>query len=112
MKSKLVWEKSGERTFVLILDPGEEAFAAITEFAGCERLSGAGSREAVIGHTAVLSHRPGSPRTAATRSDALAQSAAGRRLQQYEFNGFQGGMVELRGIEPLTSSLRTRRSPN
>ena len=24
----------------------------------------------------------------------------------------KGGMVELRGIEPLTSSLRTRRSPN
>jgi hypothetical protein len=26
MKSKLVWENSGERTYVLILDPGEEAF--------------------------------------------------------------------------------------
>ena len=41
MKSKLVWEKSGERTFVLILDSGEEAFAAITEFAGRDKLSGA-----------------------------------------------------------------------
>jgi predicted DNA-binding protein with PD1-like motif len=41
MKSKLVWEKAGERTFVLILDPGEEAFAAITEFAGREKLRGA-----------------------------------------------------------------------
>jgi uncharacterized protein len=41
MKSKLVWEKSGERTFVLVLDGGEEAFAAITEFAGQEKLSGA-----------------------------------------------------------------------
>jgi predicted DNA-binding protein with PD1-like motif len=41
MKSKLVWEKSGERTFVLVLDSGEEAFAAITEFAGREKLSGA-----------------------------------------------------------------------
>jgi uncharacterized protein len=41
MKSKLVWEKSGERTFVLVLDGGEEAFAAITEFAGREKLSGA-----------------------------------------------------------------------
>jgi len=27
MKSKLVARKAGERTFVLILDPGEEAFA-------------------------------------------------------------------------------------
>jgi len=41
MKSKLVWEKAGERTFVLVLEPGEEAFAAITEFAGREKLSGA-----------------------------------------------------------------------
>jgi predicted DNA-binding protein with PD1-like motif len=41
MKSKLVSEKAGERTFVVILDPGEEAFAAITEFAGREKLSGA-----------------------------------------------------------------------
>jgi predicted DNA-binding protein with PD1-like motif len=41
MKSKLVSEKAGERTFVVILDPDEEAFAAITEFAGREKLSGA-----------------------------------------------------------------------
>ena len=41
MKSKLVSEKAGERTFVVILDPGEEAFAAITEFAGREKLCGA-----------------------------------------------------------------------
>ena len=33
MKSKLVAEGAGERTFVLILDPGEEAVAAITGFA-------------------------------------------------------------------------------
>lgn len=33
MKSKLVWENAGERTFVLVLDPGEEAFAAIARFA-------------------------------------------------------------------------------
>ena len=31
----------GERTFVLVLEPGEEAFAAITEFAGKEKLAGA-----------------------------------------------------------------------
>ena len=41
MKSKLVWEKAGERTFVLILEPGEEAFAAIADFAGREKLRGA-----------------------------------------------------------------------
>ena len=32
MKSRLVWEQSGERTFVVVLDAGDEAFAAITEF--------------------------------------------------------------------------------
>jgi predicted DNA-binding protein with PD1-like motif len=41
MKSKLVAESSGERTFVLILDPGEEAFAAISRFAGETRLDAA-----------------------------------------------------------------------
>jgi uncharacterized protein len=41
MKSKLVAESGGERTFVLILDPGEEAFATITRFARDQNLSGA-----------------------------------------------------------------------
>ena len=41
MKSKLVWEKAGERIFVLILDSGDEAFAAIAEFACREKLLGA-----------------------------------------------------------------------
>ena len=31
MKSKLVW--AAERTFVLVLDPGDEALASITQFA-------------------------------------------------------------------------------
>ena len=33
MKSQLVNEVSGQRTFVVVLDPGEEAFAALTAFA-------------------------------------------------------------------------------
>src|ERR1700761_6811819 len=33
MRSKLVWEDAGERTFILVLDSGEEAFAAVTQFA-------------------------------------------------------------------------------
>ena len=41
MKSRLVWENAGERTYVLVLDAGEEAFAAISAFAGKSRLSGA-----------------------------------------------------------------------
>jgi uncharacterized protein len=41
MKSKLVAQSGGERTFVLILDPGDEAFAAISKFAEAERLSAA-----------------------------------------------------------------------
>ena len=41
MKSKLVAEAAGERTFVLILDPDEEAFAAITGFARQRGLSAA-----------------------------------------------------------------------
>lgn len=41
MNSKLVWSNVGERTFVLVLDPGEEAFAAITGFAADKNLSGA-----------------------------------------------------------------------
>ena len=38
MKAQLV---GGERTFVLVLEPGEEAFAAITEFTAKEKLAGA-----------------------------------------------------------------------
>lgn len=38
MKAQLV---GGERTFVLVLEPGEEALAAITEFAAKEKLAGA-----------------------------------------------------------------------
>jgi hypothetical protein len=41
MKSKLVAEAAGERTFVLILDPREEASATITRFAREQNLSGA-----------------------------------------------------------------------
>jgi len=41
MKSKLVAETAGERTFVLILDPGEEAFATITRSAAQQGLSAA-----------------------------------------------------------------------
>jgi uncharacterized protein len=40
MKSKTVVE-GRERTFVLILDSGEEAFKAITQFAGQEKIGGA-----------------------------------------------------------------------
>jgi uncharacterized protein len=41
MKSTLAWEKEGERIYVLVLAAGEEAFSAITEFAGENGLSGA-----------------------------------------------------------------------
>ena len=41
MHSRMVWQQAGERTFVLILDPGEEAFATLTNFAASNRLSGA-----------------------------------------------------------------------
>jgi predicted DNA-binding protein with PD1-like motif len=41
MHSKLVWENAGERTFVVVLDAGEEAFAAIVDFATQSNLSGA-----------------------------------------------------------------------
>jgi predicted DNA-binding protein with PD1-like motif len=41
MQSKLVFEEAGERTFVLVLAAGEEAFAAISDFATRESLSAA-----------------------------------------------------------------------
>lgn len=40
MKSKMI-NDAAERVFVLILDQGEEAFKAITEFADRERVTGA-----------------------------------------------------------------------
>ena len=41
MESKLVRQDHGERIYVLVLAPGEEAFAAITAFASANRLSAA-----------------------------------------------------------------------
>ena len=41
MKSRLVWQAAGERTYVLVLDAGDEAFAAITDFASKNELGGA-----------------------------------------------------------------------
>jgi hypothetical protein len=41
MKSKLVAENGGERTYVAILEPGEEAFATLTAFAVKEQIHAA-----------------------------------------------------------------------
>ncbi|MDX8446872.1 PPC domain-containing DNA-binding protein [Mesorhizobium captivum] len=41
MKSKLVAETSGQRTFVVVLGPGEEAIAALTAFADQKEITGA-----------------------------------------------------------------------
>ncbi len=41
MKSKLVADLAGEKTFILVLDPDEEAFATITRFAEQQRLHAA-----------------------------------------------------------------------
>jgi predicted DNA-binding protein with PD1-like motif len=41
VKSKLVAQETQERLFILVLDPGEEAFASITRFASQENLAGA-----------------------------------------------------------------------
>ena len=41
MKSKLVADNAGERTYVVVLDAGEETFAAIARFAGEQQLSAA-----------------------------------------------------------------------
>ncbi|WP_027167409.1 PPC domain-containing DNA-binding protein [Mesorhizobium sp. WSM3224] len=41
MKSKLVAKTSGQRTFVVVLDPNEEAVEALTIFAGRNGIAGA-----------------------------------------------------------------------
>jgi hypothetical protein len=41
MQSKLVAESAGQRTFIIILDPGEEAFQSISDFAVKEGFSAA-----------------------------------------------------------------------
>lgn len=48
MKSQLVNEIGGQRTFVVVLDPGEEAFAALTAFA-VEQKIGSASLTAIGG---------------------------------------------------------------
>lgn len=41
MKAQLVNEVGEQRTFVVVLDPGEEAFGALTEFAAGQRIGSA-----------------------------------------------------------------------
>jgi len=41
MKSRLVWQASGERTYVLVLDAGDEALATVADFASKNGLGGA-----------------------------------------------------------------------
>ncbi|HEX3888792.1 MAG TPA: PPC domain-containing DNA-binding protein [Phenylobacterium sp.] len=41
MKSKRVWQDAGERTFVVVLDPGDEAFESLGRFAAENSLQGA-----------------------------------------------------------------------
>jgi len=41
MQSKLVAESAGQRTFVMILDPGEEASSIISAFAGKQQIGAA-----------------------------------------------------------------------
>jgi predicted DNA-binding protein with PD1-like motif len=41
MKHKLLADDAGERTFILVLDEGDEAFGCITAFAERERMTAA-----------------------------------------------------------------------
>ncbi|HWB50043.1 MAG TPA: PPC domain-containing DNA-binding protein [Stellaceae bacterium] len=41
MKAKLVADNAGEQTYVLVLDPGEEAFSTIGQFAAAKQLGAA-----------------------------------------------------------------------
>ncbi|ARQ70948.1 PPC domain-containing DNA-binding protein [Streptomyces marincola] len=56
MRSRLVYEHGGLRTFVVVLDRGDEAFAGLTAFAAEQGLTGAaltgvgGCREATLGY--------------------------------------------------------------
>ena len=56
MRGRLVYEHGGLRTYVLVLDPGDEAGACIRDFARRERVTGAGltavggCREATLGY--------------------------------------------------------------
>ncbi len=38
MKAKLMWEGAGQRTFVIVLDPGEDQIKTIGEFAAAEKV--------------------------------------------------------------------------
>jgi predicted DNA-binding protein with PD1-like motif len=41
MRSKVVWQEAGARTIVLVLDPGEEAFRTISDFAATQAIEAA-----------------------------------------------------------------------
>lgn len=41
MKSKLMWQAAGQRTFVIVLDPGEDPIKVLGEFAAAENVPAA-----------------------------------------------------------------------
>lgn len=41
MHAKLVWQEEGARTYVVILEPGEEAFSALSAFAAANEIDAA-----------------------------------------------------------------------
>src|SRR4051812_47857561 len=41
MKSKLMWQGAGQRTFVVVLDPSEDPIKVIGEFASAQKLTAA-----------------------------------------------------------------------
>jgi predicted DNA-binding protein with PD1-like motif len=49
MHAKLVWENAGERTFVLILDAGEEAFATQSNLSGASLTALGAFERATVG---------------------------------------------------------------
>ena len=46
MHAKLVWQEEGVRTYVIVLEPGEEAFSALSAFASANEI-GAASLSAI-----------------------------------------------------------------
>jgi predicted DNA-binding protein with PD1-like motif len=110
MKSRLVWEQAGERTFVVVLESGDEAFATITDFANRNGLGGASLTEQCEGLTLLGDIAIGDDGKASLHMHAVLGLQDGSTRGGHFLNGIVRPTLEVTIVE-TPAHLRRRTQP-